>query len=176
MIINGPSVGFHLKNIAETSSLKYIDYLNCSFVWINNFLYSWFNTGGYRNWLVCWSSLCKLPILLSFFSTFYRVFYSHPKYRHIVIPIFHPLNFFVPAFLKIIFSIVGWVSDKKYWGFLHQLGLSLISPFFFPMPSSLISIFLEPPAVESVHRPSTVVDRVYGNSDTSNVSGDNRRR
>lgn len=27
IITNGPYVGFHLKNRAETSSLKYIDYL-----------------------------------------------------------------------------------------------------------------------------------------------------
>lgn len=137
-----------------------------------SFLYSSFRTGGYKNWLVCCNSLCKLPTFLSFFSALSNTFYSHPLYLQIVIPIFHPLNFFVPVFLNIIFSIVGWVKDKKYWGFLHQLGLSFISPFFLPIPSSFIYIFLEPPAVDSVHWPSTVVYKVSGNSETSSDSGE----
>lgn len=138
IMINGPSVGFHLKNRADTSSLKYMDSLNCSFDCIMSFLSISFRTGGYKNWLVCWRSLCKFPIFLSFLDAFYNGFYSQPVYLQIVIPIFHPLNFLVPVFLRIIFSIVGWVSERKYWGFLHQLGLSLIPPFFLPMPSSLV--------------------------------------
>ena len=53
IMINGPSVGFHLKNKADTSSLKYMDSLNCSFDWIMSFLSISFRTGGYKNWLVC---------------------------------------------------------------------------------------------------------------------------
>lgn len=52
-MINGPYVGFHLKNNADTSSLKYMDSLNCSFDCKISFLSISLRTGGSKNWLVC---------------------------------------------------------------------------------------------------------------------------
>lgn len=153
--MKGPSVGFHLNRRAEHSSLAYTDYLNFSWVSIKSFLSTSPNTGGLRNSLVCWISLCKLwpAFFLSRLGSFYSFLSSTASYLQTVSPTFHPLYFLLPAFLKITLACVGCFIETKYWGFLHQLGLSFKSPFFFPFPSSFISILREPPADDSVHPP-----------------------
>lgn len=146
--MKGPSVGFHLKNRAETSSLKYPDYLNFSWVSICSFLSMSPKTGGLRYSLVCWRSLCIFcPVaffyLRGYFSTFFS---SAASYLQTVMPIFQPLYFFIPAFRRITLARVGCWTTTKYCGFLHHPGFSLMSPFFLPWPSSLTSILREPPA------------------------------
>lgn len=53
IMMNGPSVGFHLKKSAEHSSLAYTDSLNFSWVSISSLRSTSPSTGGFRNSLVC---------------------------------------------------------------------------------------------------------------------------
>lgn len=177
--MKGPSVGFHLKNNAETYSLAYVDSLNFSWGWISNFLSKSLTTGACKYSLVCCNNLLRLcpPVFLFSLFIYLSLIFSYcTSYLETVIPILQPLYFLTPVFLKIIFNMVGCLMEIKYWGFLHQLGLSLISPFFFPIPSYFTSIFLDPPADVSVHCPSTVLSIVSESWVTSKESGEKSLR